>query len=271
MDPAAEGEATLPAEAPVRDTDFVQSLDRGLAVIRAFDAEHPRLQLSEVARATGLTRAAARRFLLTLVRLGYVRVEGREFSLRPRVLELGYSYLSGITLPEVAQPHLEALVGRVDESSSVSVLDGDDVVYVARVHTKRIMTVMITVGTRFPAYATSMGRVLLAALPEAELTEYLARAELAPLTPRTVTDPAALAAVLRRVRAQGYALVDQELEVGLRSAAAPVCNRDGDVVAAVNVSASANRTSLRQLEDEFVPILLETAAQISRDLGRRAP
>ena len=147
---------------PARDGNFVQSLDRGLAVIRAFDAEHPRLQLSEVARATGLTRAAARRFLLTLVQLGYVRVDGREFSLRPRVLELGYSYLSGLTLPEVAQPHLESLVGRVDESSSVSVLDGDDVVYVARVHTKRIMTVMITVGTRFPAYATSMGRVLLA-------------------------------------------------------------------------------------------------------------
>jgi IclR family transcriptional regulator, pca regulon regulatory protein len=268
MDPAAEGEDVASSVAPVRDTNFVQSLDRGLAVIRAFDAQHPRLQLSEVARATGLTRAAARRFLLTLVQLGYVRVEGREFSLRPRVLELGYSYLSGITLPEVAQPHLEALVGRVDESSSISVLDGDDVVYVARVHTKRIMTVMITVGTRFPAYATSMGRVLLAHLPAPELAEYLARADLAPLTPSTVTDRSELAAILGRVRAQGFALVDQELEEGLRSAAAPVRNREGSVVAAVNLSVSASRTSLRQLEDEFVPPLLETAMQISRDLGR---
>jgi IclR family pca regulon transcriptional regulator len=270
MDLAAEGEDATSSVAPVRDTNFVQSLDRGLAVIRAFDAQHPRLQLSEVARATGLTRAAARRFLLTLVQLGYVRVDGREFSLGPRVLELGYSYLSGLTLPEVAQPHLETLVSRVDESSSISVLDGDDVVYVARVHTKRIMTVMITVGTRFPAYATSMGRVLLANLPDDELRAYLARASLVPLTPRTITDPAKLAVTLARVRAQGFALVDQELEEGLRSAAAPVCNREGTVVAAVNLSVSASRTSLRQLEDEFVPPLLDTAMQISRDLGRPA-
>jgi IclR family pca regulon transcriptional regulator len=270
MDLVAGGGDAPSSVAPVRDTNFVQSLDRGLAVIRAFDARHPRLQLSEVARATGLTRAAARRFLLTLVQLGYVRVEGREFSLRPRVLELGYSYLSGLTLPEVAQPHLEALVGRLDESSSISVLDGDDVVYVARVHTKRIMTVMITVGTRFPAYATSMGRVLLAGLPADELAEYLARAHLQPLTTRTISDAAALEATLSRVRAQGFALVDQELEEGLRSAAAPVRNREGAVVAAVNLSVSASRTSLRQLEDEFVPPLLDTAMQISRDLGRPA-
>jgi IclR family pca regulon transcriptional regulator len=267
MEPHADDAVVPSSDVPVRDTNYVQSLDRGLAVIRAFDAEHPRLQLSEVARAAGLTRAAARRFLLTLVQLGYVRVEGREFSLRPRVLELGYAYLSGITLPQVAQPHLEALVGRVDESSSISVLDGDDVVYVARVHTKRIMTVMITVGTRFPAYATSMGRVLLANLPAPELEDYLARADLAALTPRTVTDPVRLKQVLDRVRARGYALVDEELEAGLRSAAAPVCDREGTVVAAVNLSVSAHRTSLRRLEQEYVPLLLETAAQISRDLG----
>jgi IclR family pca regulon transcriptional regulator len=271
MTPEVEDEAVPSSAPPVRDTNFVQSLDRGLAVIRAFDADHPRLQLSEVARATGLTRAAARRFLLTLVQLGYVRMEGREFSLRPRVLELGYAFLSGLTLPQVAQPHLEALVGRVDESSSISVLDGDDVVYVARVHTKRIMTVMITVGTRFPAHATSMGRVLLAHLPAPELTSYLERAELVALTPNTVTDPAELRAVLGRVRAQGYALVDEELEEGLRSAAAPVCNREGAVVAAVNLSVSAHRTTLAQLEHEYVPLLLETATQISRDLGAPAP
>src|SRR6202042_2750977 len=150
---------------PPRNSYFVQSLDRGLAVIRSFGPERERLSLSEVARATGLTRAAARRFLLTLVKLGYVRNDGREFSLRPRVLELGYAYLSGLAMPEVAAPHMEELVARLHESSSISVLDGLQIVYVVRVPTKRIMTVAISVGTRFPAYATSMGRVLLADLP----------------------------------------------------------------------------------------------------------
>jgi IclR family pca regulon transcriptional regulator len=150
----------------MREPYYVQSLQRGLAVIRAFDAGHPELTLSEVARLCGLTRAAARRFLLTLADLGYVRTDGRLFSLTPRVLELGYAFLSSLTLPEVAEPHLERLVAEVRESSSLSVLDGDDIVYVARVPTSRIMTVAINVGTRFPAYATSMGRVLLAALPD---------------------------------------------------------------------------------------------------------
>src|SRR5512139_1746855 len=157
------------SEATGRGQDFVQSLERGLAVIRAFDRDHPELTLSEVATATGVTRAAARRFLLTLAELGYVRSDGRLFALTPRVLELGYAYLSSMSLPEVAEPHLEALVATVNESSSVSVLDGTDVVYVARVPTSRIMTVSISVGTRFPAYATSMGRVLLAGLDDAEL------------------------------------------------------------------------------------------------------
>ncbi len=245
----------------------MQSLERGLAVIRAFDAQHPRMQLSEVARITGLTRAAARRFLLTLVELGYVRLDGREFSLRPRVLELGYSYLSGLTLPDIAQPHLESLCTRLNESSSVAVLDGDEVVYVARVHTKRIMTVMVTVGSRFPAHATSLGQALLAFLPPEELDRYLAHADLRAHTPRTITDRARLSARLQQVRAQGYAMADQELEQGLRSAAAPIRNRDGVVTAAVNVSVSASRTSLRQLQVDFVPHLLEAARQIEHDLG----
>jgi IclR family transcriptional regulator, pca regulon regulatory protein len=252
----------------VRPADFVQSLERGLAVIRAFDADHPTMTLSEVARATGLTRAAARRFLLTLVELGYVRQDGREFSLRPKVLELGYSYLSAITLPEVAQPHLEALVADVNESSSMAVLDGDEVVYVARVATKRIMTVMVTVGTRFPAHATSLGQAILAYLPPEELARYLARVRLTALTPRTLTDRARLAARLEQVRARGYAMADEELEQGLRSAAVPVRGRDGAVAASVNLSVSASRTSLRQLEERYVPSLLETARQIERDLGR---
>ena len=165
----------------------MQSLERGLAVIRAFDEHNAELTLSDVARATGLTRAAARRFLLTLADLGYVRTDGRWFSLSPRILELGYAYLSSQSLTEVAEPHLERLVAEVHESSSVSVLDGEDIVYVARVPTARIMAVSINVGTRFPAYATSMGRVLLSRLPDEELEAYLERVELRPLSPRTLT------------------------------------------------------------------------------------
>ncbi|GIJ20734.1 IclR family transcriptional regulator [Micromonospora lutea] len=254
-------------EAATRSGEYVQSLERGLAVIRAFDAEHPQLTLSEVARTTGLTRAAARRFLLTLVELGYVRTDGRLFSLRPRILDLGYAYLSSLSLPEVARPHMEALVAQVHESCSVSVLDGDEVVYVARVPTKRIMTVGISVGTRFPAYATSMGRVLLAAQPAGWLDDYLATAPLRPLTRRTVTDPAKLRAILTKIAAAGYALVDQELEEGLRSLAAPIHGDNGSVVAAVNVSAHASRGSFETIRKELLPPLLATARRIEEDLG----
>ena len=254
-----------------RGAHFVQSLERGLAVVRAFDAEHPELTLSDVARATGLTRAAARRFLLTLADLGYVRTDGRLFALSPRVLDLGYAYLSSLSLPEVAEPHLERLVAEVHESSSVSVLDGNDVVYVARVPTSRIMAVSISVGTRFPAYATSMGRVLLAGLPDDALEAYLARASLDRLTPRTVTSAAALRTELRRVRAQGWALVDQELEEGLRAVAAPIRDRAGQVVAAVNVSGHASRWPLESVRRDLVPPLLATAARIEADFRVAAP
>jgi len=252
---------------PDRGPEFVQSLERGLAVIRAFDKDHPQLTLSEVAAITGVTRAAARRFLLTLVRLGYVRADGRVFSLSPRVLELGYAYLSSLSLPQVALPHLEALVAEVNESSSVSVLDGPDVVYVARVPTLRIMTVAISVGTRFPAYATSMGRVLLANLLDEDLEAYLEKVQLDRLTNRTVTSRSALKAELSRVRAQGWALVDQELEEGLRAVAAPIRDRAGRVVAAINVSAHASRTSLESMRRTLVPPLVAAAARISADLG----
>ena len=262
---------SLPAarkgEAPARNSDFVQSLERGLAVIRAFGPDREHLSLSEVAEATGLTRAAARRFLLTLVRLGYVRSDGRKFSLRPRVLELGYAYLSGLALPDVAAPHMEELVARLHESSSISVLDGQHVVYVVRVPTKRIMTVAISVGTRFPAYATSMGRVLLAALTPAELEHYLEEtAPLAPLTDRTVTDPARLREIVAQVADQGYAIVDQELEIGLRSVAAPIRRADGRATAAVNLSVQAATTSVKQIRDRLVDPLVETATAISHDL-----
>ena len=249
-----------------RDSDFVQSLDRGLAVIRAFGPDRERLSLSEVARATGLTRAAARRFLLTLVKLGYVRSDGREFSLRPRVLELGYAYLSGLAMPEIAAPHLEELVAKLRESSSISVLDGHHIVYVARVATKRIMTAAISVGTRFPAFATSMGRVLLAAMSEEEFERYLEQARLESLTNRTVTDPAKLKDIVHEVARQGYAIVDQELEEGLRAVAAPIRGANDGVTAAINVSAHASRVSLAAMRTDLLPALLETASQIERDL-----
>lgn len=251
-----------------RGSDFVQSLERGLAVIRAFDHDHPELTLSEVAAVTGVTRAVARRFLLTLADLGYVRNDGRFFSLTAKVLELGYAYLSSLSLPEVAEPHLETLVGEVNESSSISVLDGHDVVYVARVPVSRIMTVSISVGTRFPAYATSMGRVLLAGLPDDALTDYLSSVRLERLTARTVRSVAALRGELARVRAQGWALVNQELEEGLRAVAVPVRDRGGRVVAAVNVSTHASRTSLEAMRRQFLPPLLRAAAAVEGDLPR---
>jgi IclR family transcriptional regulator, pca regulon regulatory protein len=257
-----------------RNSDFVQSLERGLAVIRAFDAEHRELALSDVARATGLTRAAARRFLLTLVKLGYVDFADGRFSLRPRILELGYAYLSSLSFPEVAQPHMESLVAKVNESSSISVLDDLEIVYVVRVPTRRIMSITLAVGTRLPAYATSMGRVLLANLPDDELAERLARIQTRSLTARTVNDTDALRAILRAVRRQDYAAVDQELEEGLRSLAVPIRDSGGAVVAALNVSVHASRTSMAVLRREFLSSAREAVAAIESDLrsaGGRAP
>ena len=251
---------------PAQNSDFVQSLERGLAVIRAFDAEHRELALSEVARLTGLTRAAARRFLLTLVKLGYVNLSQGRFSLRPRVLELGYAYLSSLTLPEVALPHMEQLVAKVNESCSISVLDDIDVVYVARVPTRRIMSITLAVGTRLPAFVTSMGRVLLAGLPDEELEERLARIEVTQLTSRTVTDKDALRVILAGVRRQGYAATDQELEEGLRSLAVPLRSSSGAVTAALNVSVHASRASMAALRREFLPLARRTAAAIEEDL-----
>jgi len=258
----------LPDSRPPRNADYVQSLERGLSVIRAFDAEHRELGLSEVARATGLTRAAARRFLLTLVALGYMHFDGSRFSLRPRVLELGFAYLSSLSLPELAEPHMEALVARINESSSISVLDDTDVVYVARVPTRRIMSITIAVGTRLPAFATSMGRVLLAALPDAELEERLGRVDVRPLTPRTVKSHAALRRVLDQVRRQGYAVTDQELEQGLRSAAVPIHDASGTVVAALNVSVHASRASMQELRSRFLPPAQEAADAIDAEIRK---
>ena len=251
---------------PAQNSDFVQSLERGLAVIRAFDAEHRELALSDVARLTGLTRAAARRFLLTLVKLGYVNFSQGRFSLRPRVLELGYAYLSSLSLPEVAMPHMEALVAQVNESCSIAVLDDTEIVYVARVPTRRIMSITLAVGTRLPAFATSMGRVLLAGLPDEELEDRLARIEITPLTSRTVKDKDALREILSAVRRQGYTATDQELEEGLRSLAVPLRNAAGAVTASLNLSVHASRASMAALRRDFLPLALRTAAAIEDDL-----
>ena len=251
-----------------RETQSVQSLERGLAVLQVFSRENPAPTLSEVARLAGTTRATARRILLTLERLGHVRSDGRRFSLTPRVLALGWSYLSSLNLWEIAQPLMEDLVEETGESCSAATLDLPDVVYVARVPTRRIMTIALGVGTRLPAYATSMGRVLLADLAEDELDGFLAAGRFDGLTDRTVTEPAGLRAIVGEVREQGYALVDQELEIGLRSIAVPLTRSDGRTMAALNVSVAAPRVDLDELRERLLPALHRTGEAISAALRR---
>lgn len=262
----ADGPHRTSAQASKREMgpEFVESLARGLAVLTALGRGD--LPLTAVAEATGLARATARRSLITLEHLGYVTATGRRFRLTPRVLDLGFAWLSGLTLPRVAEPHLTALVERVRDSASMAVLAGDDIRYVARVPTVRIMSVNVTIGTRFPAYATGMGRVLLAGLPSAERAERLERITLAPLTRRTVTSPARLLRLLDEVERDGYALVDEELEEGLRSIAVPVRDRLGRVVAAVNVSTHASRSTVARTRDDLLPPLRAAAARIEADL-----
>ncbi|GAB2759032.1 IclR family transcriptional regulator domain-containing protein [Nocardioides pakistanensis] len=252
-------------EAP-RSDHHVRSLARGLSVIRAFGPDRPEQTLSEVARRTGLSRSGARRFLLTLVDLGYVRSDGKVFTLTPKVLDLGYSYLSSLTLPAIAEPHLEQLVREVRESSSMAVLDGGEVVYVARVPTSRIMSVDIKVGTRFAAYATSMGRALLAHVEPAALGGYLAGLQIRRFTDRTVRSADELAERLEEVRRLGYAMVAEELEEGLISLAVPVRGRDGRVLAAVNVSSLVTRVPAEKVEDLLLPALRRCVDGIEADL-----
>jgi IclR family pca regulon transcriptional regulator len=248
---------------------FLQGLERGLAVIRAFSAETPSLTLSEVARDVGITPATARRILLTLAELGYVRNDGRRFSLTPRVLALGWAYLSSLDLGDIAGPFMEELSAKTGESCSIATLDLPDIVYVARVPTSRIMTVALGVGARLPAYVTSMGRVLLAGLPEDELSAYLDSLVPQQLTPHTVTSVDELRKVIARTAADGYAVVDQELELGLRSIAAPIVDSRGRTMAALNASAHASRTSRAALLSDVLEPLRESAAHISTALQRR--
>ena len=247
----------------------VQSLARGLEVMTSFDAEHPTMTLSEVAKRTDLSRATARRFLLTLQELGYVRSDGKFFELTSKVLQLGYSYLSSATLPQLMEPVLEDLSTAVHESASASVLDGRDILYIARVHTRSIMRVGISVGTRFPAANTSMGRVLLAHQAPGVLDVLLADG-VHPATGLGIDNVADLRAELEKVRARGYAIVDQELEIGLRSVAVPVFNADGSIAAAMNVSMGVRQQAPVGAEEaarEVLPALLKAAAQVQEALA----
>jgi IclR family transcriptional regulator, pca regulon regulatory protein len=247
--------------------EFVQGLQRGFAVIKAFAADAPRLTIADVADRTGLTRAVARRYLFTLSELGYVVQNGAQFALTPRVLDLGFTYLSTVDVATVAQPVMETVAERLHESCSVSVLDGHDCVYVARVPAKRIMSINLAVGSRLPAHATSMGKVLLAYLSPESLDAYFATARLQQLTRRTICTETALRKALHDVRERGWAFADQESEDGVRTVAAPLYNRTLTVQAAINVAGHASRVSMKALRNEHLPLLLDAARDISSALG----
>ena len=268
--PAARAKATPRHDAAAFEDgpDFVQSLARGLSIVRAFDRDHPALSLSEVALRVGLARAAARRCLLTLQHLGYVGVRGRTFFLLPRILELGYSYLASLDLTDIAQRAMEDLSRQTSQSCSMALLDAHDIVYVVRVPARRIMSVALAVGARLPAFVTSMGRVALADLAADELDAWLAGAKLQAFTPHTKAAPAALRVELARVRAQGYALVVQELELGLLSIALPIRLPTGRVVAGLNVSMPYAETSRRIALRRFLPLLRTAQAAIEEAIVR---
>lgn len=249
--------------APAPGDSYVQSFARGLQVIRSFSAGAPRQTLSEVAAASGLTRAGARRILLTLQTLGYVASDGKLFALTPRILDLGFAYLSSMPIWNRAEPVMEALVRRVQESCSAAVLDATDIVYVMRVPTHKIMRISLGVGSRLPAWCTSMGRLLLADLPDDEIRARLEATPHEAFTRSTVTEPEALLARVMQARRQGWCLVNQELEEGLISIAAPIVDRAGRAVAALNISGQANRTSAKVMQETMLPALLDSAREIS--------
>ena len=238
------------------DRDFIAGLAKGLTVIECFEAGRERLTIADVARTTGISRAAARRCLLTLERLRYAEFDGKFFRLTPRVLRLGYAYLSATALPQILQPYLERLSEMTKESCSASILDSREVVYIARSAQKRIMSVGLNIGTRLPAYCTSMGRVLLASLPPDEARRRILASERHKLTTGTLVAMRDLVLSVARAREKGFAIVDQELEIGLASISVPVYNSAGTCVAAVNISAQSQRLSARDLEAQFLPHLV---------------
>lgn len=269
--PSADLTEQPPAdESPKPGDTYVQSFARGLAVIRSFSAEAPSQTLTEVATRTGLTRAGARRILLTLEGLGYVEAQGRQFRLTPKILDLGFAYLSSLPLWNLAEPVMETLVAEVKESCSAAVLDGAELVYVLRVPTHKIMRIHLGIGSRLPAYCTSMGRVLLAGLPADEVRARLSLRERTAFTSRTVTDLPTLLGLVEDTRRQGWCLVNQELEEGLVSLAAPIVDRTGRTIAALNISGQANRTPAGVMVERFLPRLLQAARDIARLLHLKA-
>jgi IclR family pca regulon transcriptional regulator len=246
----------------MQETDFVSGFARGLKVIEAFGEMHRKLSITDAAKLTGLDRATVRRSLLTLSELGYADYDGKFFTLTPRILRLGHAYLSATPLPMLIQPHLDQLSEKAGQSASASILDGTEVVYIARAAQRRVISINLTPGSRLPAYCASMGRILLAALPGAEARAVLARTEIKANTPNTITDPDALIAELRRVRTQGYALIDQELEIGLCSIAVPVENNRGQTIAAINIGASAAHVPAGEMVERYLPLLRETQAAL---------
>lgn len=249
--------------------DFIEALARGLDVIRAFAPHRPTMSLSEVAAAAELARPTARRILLTLEELGYVRADNGTFALTPRVLELGMAYIASTSIWELARPHMERLVAQTGESSSLAQLDGSDIVYVARVAVPKIITLAVTIGTRFPALQTSLGKVLLATLPHDELERTLAQPSRSGIAPRWNPDTEERDDALREVRTRGWSLTDEQLARGIRSIAAPVYDRPGHVAAALNVSTHAAETSIQTLTEIYLPLLLQTAEAISADWTQR--
>ena len=252
---------------PEGDPNFVLSLARGLKVIEAFTGHTEGVSVAMVARQTGFSRAAARRLLMTLEMLGYAESAGRTYRLKTRVLKLGFSYLSSTSLPTIAQPILEQVTEAVHESSSLSVLEGDEIVYLARSAAKRVMSVGLSVGSRLPAYCTSMGRVLLSGLSSPDLNSYLNRVDLKAFTPKTVTEKDQIKATVERIRGNGYALTDEELELGLRSIAVPVHNRSRRIVAAMNIGVHASRVSAEEMIQRFLPVLQENASLLAQVMG----
>ena len=245
---------------PSSDPDFMTSLARGLQVIRAFSEFRRNLTISQISQATGLSRASVRRCLHTLRVLGYAGEDNKRFYLRPQVLTLGHAYLASTPLAVAAQPYLDEVSRGVRESCSAAILDGDDIVYICRSAETRIMSISLLVGTRLPAYCTAMGQVLLAHLPAVQLEEYLGRVRLVERTNRTVTSVPRLRKALATVRDAGFALLDQELEVGLRSIAVPVRDGRGAVAAAINISTHASRVSLEEMQSRFLPLLTKCSA-----------
>lgn len=268
--PPRELEPAIPAEPEgPGDPDFMTSLARGLAVIRAFSQQERDQTIAQISARTGITRAAVRRCLHTLRKLGYVTVNDRRYSLRPKILSLGHAYLTSTPMSAAAQRFLDQVSATVQESSSLAVLDEEDIVYVVRSPVStRIMSVDLHPGSRLPAFCTSMGRVLLADLPPPELKTFLAHAKLTPHTDRTVTSKEKLLQVLGHVRRVGYAIVDQELEVGLRSIAVPVRDSTGNLLAAMNVGTHAARVPIRELESRVLPALRTAAADLGLLLSR---